>query len=294
MVVRKRIIKPLDIVLGLGILAGGAYIVYRVDAGLDYRWDWAALPQYLFRYDEQGGRWVPNLLMQGLFTTIRLSIWGTVLATVIGVVMGLCRVGRSRFRRFLGATYVELTRNLPPLVLVFIVYYFISGNIMGVLGVDAFVESRSPATQRVLAFFFAPAPMFSAFVSALFTLALFEGAYITEIIRAGIQSIEKGQWESSYALGLSRWQQMRYIILPLATQRILPPLAGQFISTIKDSAIVSVISIQELTFQGMELMSVTYLTFEIWITVTVLYLLLTLSLSLLVGRLETYLRRAEA
>ncbi len=87
---------------------------------------------------------------------------------------------------------------------------------------------------------------------------------------------------------------MRYIIMPQATQRILPPLAGQFISTIKDSAIVSVISIQELTFQGMELMSATYLTFEVWITIAVLYLILSLVLSLGVERLEIYMRRSEA
>jgi len=87
---------------------------------------------------------------------------------------------------------------------------------------------------------------------------------------------------------------MCYIILPQAMPRILPPLAGQFISTIKDSAIVSIISIQELTFQGMELMSATYLTFEIWITITGLYLMLTLSLSLVVERFEVYLRRSEA
>jgi polar amino acid transport system permease protein len=134
--------------------------------------------------------------------------------------------------------------------------------------------------------------MFPSFFSALITLALFEGAYITEIVRAGIQSIEQGQWEASQVLGLSRWQQMRHIILPQTVQRILPPMAGQFISTIKDSAIVSVISIQELTFQGMELMSSTYLTFEIWITITILYLILCLALSLGVERLEIFMRRS--
>jgi polar amino acid transport system permease protein len=165
---------------------------------------------------------------------------------------------------------------------------------MSLLGVSRFIESCSESTCLVLAFLFAPPSLFSPFMSALITLALFEGAYITEIVRAGIQSIERGQWEASCALGLSRWQQMRYIILPQATPRILPPLAGQFISTIKDSAIVSVISIQELTFQGMELMSATYLTFEVWITITGLYLMLTLSLSLVVERFEIYMRRSES
>jgi polar amino acid transport system permease protein len=189
---------------------------------------------------------------------------------------------------------VELIRNIPPLVLVFIFYYFVSGQVMTSLGVDAFMASRSEGTRSFLTFLFAPPSTFSAFISALIALGIFEGAYVTEIVRAGIQSIEKGIWEASHTLGLTRYQQMRYIILPLAAQRILPPLAGQFISTIKDSAIVSVISIQELTFQGMELMSATYLTFEVWITITLLYLVLTLSLSVTLGRMEIYLRRSEA
>jgi len=178
--------------------------------------------------------------------------------------------------------------------LIFIFYFFLGDQIMSLLGVSRFIKSCSESTCSVLAFLFAPPSLFSPFMAALITLALFEGAYITEIVRAGIQSIERGQWEASYALGLSRRQLMRYIILPQALPRILPPLAGQFISTIKDSAIVSVISIQELTFQGMELMSATYLTFEVWITITGLYLVLTLPLSLVVERLEIYMRRSEA
>ena len=134
---------------------------------------------------------------------------------------------------------------------------------------------------------------FAAFMSAVVTLALYEGAYITEIVRAGIQSVEKGQWEASYSLGLSWWSQMRHVILPQAIQRTVPPLAGQFISTIKDSAIVSVISIQELTFQGLELMAATYLTFEVWITITLMYLVLTLGCSLAARRLELRMRRGR-
>ncbi len=283
----------LDVILFMFLLAGALYILHRVNVGLHYNWDWGSIPQYLFRYDEESKGWVANILMQGLFTTIRLSVWSTLLATIIGTVMGLCRLSKSLFSRLIGRTYVELIRNLPPLVLIFIFYFFLSDQIMMSLGVDEFVKSRSENTQALFTFLFAPPPLFSAFLSALITLALFEGAYIAEIVRAGVQSIERGQWEASHALGLSWWQQMRYVILPQATQRILPPLAGQFISTIKDSAIVSVISIQELTFQGMELMSSTYLTFEVWITVTALYFILALALSLSVERLEIHMRRSE-
>ncbi len=291
MISAKSKIKPLDIILMLVLSAAGIYLAYRIRVGLHYKWNWSVIPQYLFRYDGASRSWVPNLLVQGLLTTIRLSIWGTLLATVIGTVFGFFRISASLFKRLVGRTYVEVIRNLPPLVLIFIFYFFVSGQIMPVLGVDDFIRSRSPSTQAVLSMAFAPPSQFSAFLSAVVTLALFEGAYITEIVRAGIQSIEKGQWEASYALGLSWRHQMFDVILPQATHRILPALAGQFISTIKDSAIVSVISIQELTFQGVELMSATYLTFEIWITITLLYLVLTLTLSLAVGRLEVRMRK---
>jgi len=290
---KKTKITILDITLLLLLLAAAIYVLHRVRVGLHYNWDWGSIPQYLFRYDDGSERWVTNILMQGLFTTIRLSVWSTVLATFIGTVIGLCRLSKGLFSRLIGRTYVELIRNLPPLVLIFIFYFFLADQIMTSIGVDEFVKSRSENVQAILTFLFASPPLFSAFLSALITLALFEGAYIAEIVRSGIQSIERGQWEASHALGLSWWQQMRYVILPQATQRILPPLGGQFISTIKDSAIVSVISIQELTFQGMELMSATYLTFEVWIIVTALYFILTMALSLSVERLEIHMRRSE-
>jgi len=290
----KRTITYLDGIIGAFVAAFGIYVIYRITVGLQYKWNWGAIPQYILRYEEEGRGLVPNLLLQGLFTTIRLSLWGTFLATIFGTVMGLCRVSHGLFNRLVGRTYVELIRNLPPLVIIFIFYYFMSGQIMSALGVDDFVLNLPEGAKALVSFLFAPPSLVSPFLSALVALAIFEGAYITEIIRSGIQSIERGIWEAGHALGLTRWQQMRHVILPLTVQRVLPPLAGQFISTIKDSAIVSVISIQELTFQGMELMAATYLTFEVWITITVLYLLLTLSLSLGVERLEVYLRRSEA
>ena len=291
---QKSKFTTIDLILSLLLLSAVIYTVYKIHIGFSYKWNWGAIPQYFLRYDAEIKNWVPNILLQGFFTTIRLSIWATLFATLIGIVMGMFRVSRSLFKRLVGGTYVELTRNLPPLVLIFIFYFFVSDQILPALGAEAFIRTADDKTQALLTFLFAAPPLFTAFISALITLSIFEGAYITEIIRAGIQSIEKGQWEAADSLGLSRWQRMRLIILPQAVQRILPPLAGQFISTIKDSAIVSVISIQELTFQGMELMSTTYFTFEIWITITAMYLILTLSCSLGVAKLESYVRKSVA
>jgi len=291
---QKTKFTTIDLILSLVLLSVVIYAVYKIQIGFSYKWNWGAIPQYFLRYDTEIKNWVPNILLQGFLTTIRLSIWATIFATLIGAAMGLFRVSRSLFRRLIGGTYVGLIRNLPPLIIIFIFYFFVGDQILPLLGIEEFIRNSSERTQAVFTVFFAPPSLFTAFLSALITLSLFEGAYITEIVRAGIQSIEKGQWEASAALGFSRWQQMRYIVLPQAVQRILPPLAGQFISTIKDSAIVSVISIQELTFQAMELMASTYLTFEIWITITIMYLMLTLSCSLAVERLEIYMRKSTA
>ena len=294
MINQKTKFTTIDLILSLVLLSVVIYAVYKIQIGFSYKWNWGAIPQYFLRYDTEIKNWVPNILLQGFLTTIRLSIWATIFATLIGAAMGLFRVSRSLFRRLIGGTYVGLIRNLPPLIIIFIFYFFVGDQILPLLGIEEFIRNSSERTQAVFAVFFAPPSLFTAFLSALITLSLFEGAYITEIVRAGIQSIEKGQWEASAALGFSRWQQMRYIVLPQAVQRILPPLAGQFISTIKDSAIVSVISIQELTFQAMELMASTYLTFEIWITITIMYLMLTLTCSLAVERLEIYMRKSTA
>ncbi len=294
MLQKKLKITPLDIMILLTLAGGLVYAIYQVRVKLNYNWQWEIIPQYLFRYDEESGRWVSNYLIHGLLTTLRLSFWGTLLATIFGTVMGLLRVSKSLFHRMIARSYVELMRNLPPLVIIFIFYFFISDQIMPVLGIDDYLRSASEQTQRVFELLFAPPQFASAFISALFTLAIFEGAYITEIVRAGIESVEKGQWEASHALGLSKYHSMRHIVLPQAMQRLLPALAGQFISLIKDSAIVSVISIQELSYQGTQLMASTYLTIEIWITITALYLVMTLTFSLGVSKLETHMARSQA
>ncbi|MFW5489451.1 MAG: amino acid ABC transporter permease [Desulfovibrio sp.] len=284
---------PLDGVLIIILASLAGYMAYRIEAGLQYEWDWSVIPQYLVRRN-QSGWWVPNVLLQGLLTTLRISLWGTLIATIIGTTMGIARASKSLFFRLIGGTYVELVRNLPPLVLVFICYFFFSAQIIAAIGLEDAIRHAPESVLGVLEFFFAPRAQLPSFLAALFTIAIYEGAYITEIVRAGVRSVDQGQWEAAYVLGLSPWQTMRHVILPLTIQRILPPLAGQFISTIKDSAIVSVISVQELTFQGLELMASTYLTFEIWITILALYFVMTFSLSTAARKLEAYLNRSIA
>ena len=130
-------------------------------------------------------RWLPNVLIQGFFTTIRLSLWATVFATVIGTAMGLMRLSRSRFRRWVASVYVELTRNTPPLVLVFLFYFFIGEQVLPSVGLEALIRRQSLETQALVTALLAPPSRLTAFFSAVVTLSIFEGAYIAEIVRAG-------------------------------------------------------------------------------------------------------------
>ncbi|BCS87038.1 amino acid ABC transporter permease [Pseudodesulfovibrio sediminis] len=276
----------------LAALAGlFGFIAYKAVTGLNYHWNWSVIPQFLLRFDEPTQSWKPGLLTLGLFATIRLSIWSGLLAISLGTLIGFFRVSRSLFKRLIAGTYVGLIRNTPPLVLIFIFYFFIGDQIMTLLHMDNFIYAMNPETKDVLSYLFGPMNRFPQFVSALITLALFEAAYIAEIVRAGIESIDPGQWEASTGTGMTKAQAMRHVIFPQAIQRMLPALAGQFISIVKDSAIVSVISIEELTFQAQQLMTTTYRSFEIWTLVFVMYFILTFLCSLAVRRLELTMKR---
>ena len=293
MITRKTRFRPLDALIVVLCIAFGVYVYYRIRFGLQYKGDWSVIPRFLVRRDPQSGRLVSNYLLQGLITTIKLSIWATLLALIAGIVTGLFRTSKNLFLRLVGRTYVELIRNLPPLVLIFIFYFFVVDQIMPLLGLEEFIRTRSEAAKAVLAFFFADETLFVQFISGVITIAFFEGAYITEIIRAGIESIERGQSEAAYSLGLSWFDQMRFVIMPQAIKRVLPPLANEFINTIKYSAIASVVSIQELTFMGRQVVAATQYIFDTWITVAVMYLVLTLSLSVFVAWLERKMRQSD-
>ena len=291
MIGKKIRITTMDLILLAVIGAAVVWLLYQATVQAQYRWNWQAMPQYLLRLDAQSGRWVPGLILQGVLVTLRLSVWATILSLIIGTVMGLFRTSCSRYRRMLGTGYVELIRNIPVLVWIFIFYYFIGDRLLPAIGISRATFMDNGPLSGILGLLMAEPSRVPIFISGAVALAVYEGAYITEIIRAGIQSIDKGQWEASSGLGFTRTQQLRYVIFPQALRRIMPPLAGQFISTFKDSAIVSVISIQELTFQGMELMAATFLTFEVWITILAIYFVICLICSLLVERFELHLKK---
>jgi len=213
----------------------------------------------LFEGDPVGARfrWRVGPLTKGLWTTLWISFFSGVLGLVLGLVAGLARISKNPTLRGLAVLYVELIRGTPLLVQIFIFYFFIGT----VLNLDRIV-------------------------AGILALAIFAGAYTAEIVRAGIQSIPRGQMEAARSLGMTLPQAMRYIILPQAFKRILPPLAGQFISLIKDSSLVSVIAITDLTKSGREVITSTFATFEIWFTVAALYLLVTSVLSQVVMWME--------
>lgn len=291
MIAKKTKITAVDMFLLAGIAGAGVWLLHLAAVHAQYKWNWQAIPQYLLRIDQKSGHWVPGLILQGVLVTLRLSVWATLLAAIIGTIMGLFRISCRRYRRLVGCVYVETIRNIPVLVWIFIFYYFIGDRILPAFGINRASLMHSGSLTDVLRLLMAEPSQLPTFISGTVALAVYEGAYITEIIRAGIQSIAKGQWEASSALGFTRAQQLRYIVFPQALRVVMPPLAGQFVSTIKDSAIVSVISIQELTFQGTELMAATFLTFEIWLTILAIYFVLCLTCALLVERFEYYLKK---
>jgi len=270
------------------LIAGAAISLFffRMITVLDYKWEWSAIPSYFFFWDSDTAELKANILVKGFLTTIKLSLWSTIIGFLLGTLSGVMGAKGSFEQRFISRTYVEIIRNIPSLVLVIIFYYFVSSQFLDALHLDRWLRECPQTIQQIVGILFAGPGQINSFLSAIIALGIYEGAYVSEIIRGGIISVPDGQWEASWAIGLSRKKTFLLVILPQTFRRVAFPLAGQFISTIKDSAIVSVISIQELTFQGMELMAATFLTFEVWITITFLYFVLTFTFSRSVAFLE--------
>lgn len=233
-------------------------VAWMLTAGterLGYHWQWYRIPRFLIYHDND--QWLPGPLIQGLVVTLKISAASLILAFIIGLVTALFRLSDSVFARATARFYLEFIRNTPLLIQLFFIYFVIS-----------------------------PLLDWSAFFSAVLALSLFEGAYASEMIRAGILSIPRGQWEASQSLGIGTFQTYRQVILPQAFRKILPSLTGQAVSLIKDSALVSTIAIYDLTMEAQAAIADTFLTFEIWFTVAAIYLCLTVGLSFFARFLE--------
>ncbi|MDM8523726.1 ABC transporter permease subunit [Desulfococcaceae bacterium HSG8] len=298
--------------------------IYYSTKQIDYVWGWSRIPQY-FMYDEmvetrseiggtvdsvlvhgqkavirikgkgeEGSYTVParsirvsegdmifvgdvleahkerqwGLLLVGLWITLKVSVIAVILGILLGILTGLARISSNPVLKWSSITYIELIRGSPLLVQIFI-WYFVLGTLINKLLEKNGFEFLIPGLWFGIA-----------------ALACFAGAYVAEIVRAGIQSIHRGQTEAARSLGMTYVQCMGYVILPQAMRRILPPLAGQFISLIKDSSLLGAIAIRELTKATREGVSSSFMTFELWFVCAILYLVLTFSLSMILQYVE--------
>ena len=228
-------------------------VFYTLLSSIDYHWEWRIPWEYR------------ELFFRGFVYTVIISVASIILGLAIGVTSGIASISKNPFINQLSLMYVELFRGTPLLVQIYIFYFCVA----------TIVHLDSPV------------------VIGSVTLAFFSGAYISEMVRAGIESIDKGQIEAAKATGLSEWQTMRYILFPQAFRRIIPPVTGQFVSLIKDSSLLSVISVRELTKASEIINATTYRTFEAYLPLAVMYMLLTYPLYHVTRWLERRMARRD-
>jgi His/Glu/Gln/Arg/opine family amino acid ABC transporter permease subunit len=201
---------------------------------------------------------LPNLL-RATVTTVELALLGVVAGIIIGTIIGLIRVNKTKVLYHLATIYVEVIRGTPMLVQLVLIFY----------GLPQIIGYRM-----------------EPFTAAFITFGLNSGAYTSEIVRGGVQSIDRGQMEAARSLGMSYFQAMWFIILPQAFRRILPPLGNEFIILLKDTALAATVTMQELMRTGQIQVARTGQPFPIYLMVALIYLAMTLPLSLVVRRLE--------
>jgi polar amino acid transport system permease protein len=257
---RRALLDVLQFALFLGLLG---WLLVDGAGRMGYNWQWHQVPRHVVQVFD--GEVYAGALLNGLRVTLEISALALVLTVVIGLGAALLRLSGSAAARWLVVGYVEVIRNTPLLVQLYLVYFILAP----ILGLDRFW-------------------------AGVLCLAVFEGAFAAEIFRGGIMAVRKGQWEAAWTLGLSRRDAYRHVVLPQALRVILPPLAGLGVALVKHSAIVSVIAVFDLTNEGRNIISDTFMTFEIWLTVAALYLCVTMLLSLGVGLLERRLKGAMA
>jgi polar amino acid transport system permease protein len=213
------------------------------------------------------GGWQPGILAKGLWVTLKISFISTIFGVLLGIIGGVARVSDTPVLKWSAITYVEIIRGSPLLVQIMI-FYFVLGTTMNKILLMNGIPKLEPEWYGIMA------------------LSVFTGAYVVEIVRAGIEAIHPGQVEAARSSGMTYFQCMSHIILPQALKTILPPLAGQFINLIKDSSLLGMISIRELTKATREGITTSLQTFELWILCAILYLMMTFTLSMFVQYLE--------
>jgi polar amino acid transport system permease protein len=239
------------------------WVAWRGADEMNYRWQWYRVKNFFYREIDGEIIWGP--LVRGLLVTLEIAGWGLVLTLAIGLAVAILRLSSSFTGRLLARIYLEAIRNTPLLVQVSI-FYFVLQPILGI---------NSPLWTGILC------------------LAFFEGAFASEIMRAGINAVPKGQWEAGAAIGLTRQQLYRDIVLPQAVPLMLPPLTGILVNLVKHSSILSFVAVFELTTEARNLIGDTFMSFEVWFVVAPMYLVITITLSTLVGVLERRMRRGE-
>lgn len=198
-----------------------------------------------------------GIFLEGAALTLQISALALLISIPIGVIVGLLRVSTNKVLYLIAALYVEFMRGVPLLVLL-IWIYFVMGQFLNL----------------------------GAYWSAVLGLAIFSGAFIAEIVRSGIQSVPRGQMEAARSSGMSYMQAMMLVILPQAVRTVLPPMASQFIILIKDSSLVSTISVVDLTLVGKNLVATTFRSLEVWTFIALLYFVMTFTLSQIIRYFE--------
>lgn len=206
------------------------------------------------------------MLIEGVKMTILLTLASVIIGIILGLITALMRMSRIIVFRSISAAYIEIVRGTPILVQIFLIYF----------GLPELIGFNIPE-----------------FPASVIALGFNSGAYVAEIIRAGIQAVDRGQAEASYSLGMNSVMTMRYIIIPQAVKNILPALVNEFITLIKESSIVSVIGLTELLRTGDIIRSITYKPFEPLIIVALIYFIMTFSLSKFMGRVEGRLKKSD-
>lgn len=213
-----------------------------------------------------------TMLLGALGKTLLLALLSLLFAMVIGMIFALLNVARSRVCNLIGTVYVDAVRGVPLIVLAFFIYFGVPAGIKG-LGITDF--------------------RLSALQAGTIALAMNCGAYMAEIIRAGIESVDKGQMESSRSLGLTYGKSMRLVVLPQAIRTMIPSIINQFIITLKDTSILSVIGFPELTNMGKTIAGNTFKSLETWAIVGIMYMIVIITLSKVAKQIERRVNRGR-